>query len=108
MKIITKSIAVVLLFIAVLGILHEFDIYSPAFNTLFIGAILMIVLQIFGIIGHVTHSQKGGSMHYLTWGIFIIPAAWYLSHIFLGVPVIEHLTLILSILMLGEALYALQ
>ncbi|MFT4302988.1 MAG: hypothetical protein ACMXYG_00335 [Candidatus Woesearchaeota archaeon] len=109
MDIIKKIIAVIMIILGIAIILEYYNYYTISIpQQLLIAAILMIILQIYSAVSLTIHSGHIGIINIITWIIFCIPAIWYLLHIILNIQITENLPLILSIMMIGESLYALH
>ena len=110
MEIINKFLAILMLPVSILIILEQMKVFSIEFfiDKLLIGAILMILLQLLSLL-FVGQNQEGiKAINIITSVIFIIPAVAYIASLFLVIPFSEHLPMIIGVMMLAEAVYALH
>ena len=110
MEVINKLMAIIMLPLSVLIILEAMDIFSieSPFDKLLIASILMIVLQLLSIIFASTNQEGLTLVNYLTLIIFSLPAIAYVLTLFFALPFENHIPIILGVMMLAEAIYALH
>ncbi len=113
MSLIHKTLAIIMLPLGALILLENFNSFSLdiVIDKLLLAAILMILLQISSLIHIKANQQEIKAINLITFVIFILPAALYLLHYFALFALSflqESLPLILAILMLAEAVYALH
>lgn len=110
MNLITKILAIAMLALGILIILEAVGVFtiSLPFDKLLIGAFIMIALQLLSIILQVVHRSPIRLINILIFIIFIIPAVAYLLSDYLGQFIENILPLVLGVMMLIEALYALH
>ena len=110
MGVLEKIIGVAMLGLSALILLEEFKIYSISlpFDKILIGAILMIILQIFNIIMLKITGGEIDVIHFITAIIFIAPAAAYLVSVFFIPLLVESLPIILGVMMIAEGIYAMH
>ena len=106
---IEKIISVAMLPLGVLIILERFDVFSISLpvNKIILGAALMIVLQLVTTISIHGHNGKPSVMSNVTRGIFMIIAIAAIIFQVTG-KFTSEVPLILGIMMIVEALYALH
>lgn len=110
MGFIEKLFAIVMLPLSILIIMETTGIFSLDlfFDKVFIGAILMIALQLLTLFFVKKHHSSLRGMNIVTFIVLILPA---LAYIFSGVFnnfLKEQLPLILGVMMFVEAIYALH
>lgn len=110
MGFIGKAFAFVMFPLSILIVLEAtgaFTLNLP-FNKIFIGAILMIGLQLLTLIFVKAHHGHLSFMNIATCVIFMLPAAIYLLSSLFGNFLQTSIPLILGVMMFVEALYALH
>ncbi|MFH1276522.1 MAG: hypothetical protein ABIH82_05405 [Candidatus Woesearchaeota archaeon] len=113
---INKLLAILMLPVGTYIILEELKIYAlnlPV-NSLLIGAILMVLLQVLNLV-LASANQSGGEetggvkpITILTSIFFILPAAAYFLSLVMIIPLKEYIPMFLGVLMIAESLYALH
>ncbi|MBR9699583.1 hypothetical protein GOV09_03960 [Candidatus Woesearchaeota archaeon] len=104
-----KVFGIVMLPISILIILGEIGIgFSLPFNLALLGAILMIALQLVNMVAAKSHNGHLRIMQIVTAIFFIAPALALIAKEFFGLIVVDSLPLIVGVIMLAEALYALH
>jgi len=112
MGIIGKAMAIVMLPLSILIVLESLELFTLniGFNKVFLGAILMIVLQIITLVMVKVYHGEMSIMNFVTFGVFVIPAATYLlsSLISLSTTMQQVIPLVIGVMMLIESVYALH
>ncbi len=110
MGLIEKALAIVMIPISVLIILEAFNVYQIAlpFDKILLGAILMVLLQVFVLINMKMHDQDIRMINIITVIVFMLPGALYIINLYY--PIIENniIPILLGVMMFGEALYAMH
>lgn len=110
MNILTKLLAIIMLPLSILIILESTGLFSLAlpFDKVFIGAILMIALQLLNLILLKINKGLLRFINIITTLVFILPAVAYILSTIMGFYLFESVPLIIGIIMFIEALYALH
>jgi len=105
-----KILAIVLFVLSLVNYADYFGFlpFSIPF-LLLIGAACMIAMQVFAIIGTITHNGHAHMSMYVVWGLLIgIPAYYILTTFMTFLPTFELFTFFLTTIMFTEGLYGLQ
>jgi len=110
MSLINKLLAILMLPLGILIVLESAGIYALGIgmDKAFIGAILMIVLQVMNIVMLKVNSGEFRLMNGVALIEFVIPAVLYLISEFISIPGISTIPMILGIMMVVEAIYGLH
>jgi len=103
-----KILSIAMLPFGLLIILEELGLFTINlfFDTVLIGATLMIVIQILTLISLNIHHKNIRIVNYVTAVVLLIPVAIYLLSTFITVSFQESLPLIIGVMMFVESLYA--
>ena len=110
MGVVEKVLSLVMLPLGILIVLEEIGLYSLSlpFDKVLIGAILMIALQVINLIMLRIQNGTLTFINLVTGSIFIVIGGAYLASNFFGFFVFDGIRLILGVVMMVEALYALH
>ena len=110
MSIFEKPLAIAMLLVGILIILEEIEVFTLnlPIDKVFIGAILIIALQLINVILLRTQNGTITIMNVVTSIVLIVPAAIYIVSSIFGIFSIVNISLIIGVMMFVEALYALH
>ena len=110
MGLVEKILAIVMIPLSILIIIEQMGFYSLGLplDKGFLGAGIMIALQLINMASLKIKNKKLTAMNIITGGIFIITALAYILGNYLGYLQISSLPVILGVMMFVEALYALH